>query len=248
MGTPLSPNGAVERAAWRDATRARLARARRALDADDVSRAGRRVAEALEPLLADLASASVPCGPSGSPTLASPSPRPPVVAGYAAVRGEVPVDDALARARALGLVTALPVTSGTTMRFVAFDASTPMRAGRFGIAVPDAPDAPTYAPVELDLVLVPLLGFDARLDRLGMGGGFYDRAFAHRARGAGGGGADADGRPRRPRLVGIAHAFQEVDDVRAMAWDVPLDAVATELGLVERDGSAGPAGPSGSTR
>ena len=223
MGTPSFPD---ERAAWRDATRARLGRARRALGADDVSRAGRRVAEALEPLLADTASAA-PASPEVPPRS-----RPPVVAGYAAARGEVPVDDALARARALGLVTTLPVTSGTAMRFVAFDATTPMRVGRFGIAVPDAPGASTYAPTELDLVLVPLLGFDARLDRLGMGGGFYDRAFAHRSRDAAGA---VDGPPRRPRLVGVAHAFQEVDDVRAMAWDVPLDAVATELGLVERN-------------
>lgn len=197
------------REAWRDAERARLARARSALAAEDLVAAGDRVAEALAPLFADHRGDA-----------------PPVVAGYAAVRGELPVDAALARAREAGWITALPVTAGTTMRFVGFDANTPLRPGRFGIVVPDVDatllEASTYAPVALTLVLVPLLGFDARLDRLGMGGGFYDRAFAHRA-------GDASG---RPRLVGVAHASQRLDDVRAMPWDVPLDAVVTEHGLV----------------
>ena len=228
VGTPDSPapdpSSDATRVAWRDATRERLARERRAIAADALARAGRRVADALEPLLGALFAPDAAARPSGAAP-GTASPRPPVVAGYAAVRGELPVDAALARARDLGAITALPVTSGASMRFVAFDETTPTRAGRFGIVVPDAgPDARTFAPDALDLVLVPLLGFDARLDRLGMGGGFYDRAFAHRARGAPG--------PAAPLLVGVAHAFQRVDDVRAMAWDVPLDAVATELGLV----------------
>ena len=212
----------AERAAWRDVTRARLAHRRAGLDARALVEAGRRVADALAPMLEALARGSA---------------SPPVVAGYAAVRGELEVDTALALARKLGAVTALPVTSGTAMRFVPFDADTPMRVGRFGIRVPepspDGPDARDLGPRELDLVLVPLLGFDARLDRLGMGGGFYDRAFEHRRRDAG---PDPD---PRPRLVGVAHAFQRLDDVRAMPWDVPLDAVVTERGTFEPQRPAG---------
>ena len=204
------------RAAWRDAARRRLFARRAGLDAAALAAAGARVADALGPALEAL------FAPHAART------APPVVAGYAAVRGELPVDAALARARGLGAVTALPVTSGTRMRFVAFDENTPLRAGRFGIVVPDVPEEGPASrgldPTELDLVLVPLVGFDARLDRLGMGGGFYDRAFAHRAGGA----------PGAPRLIGVGHAFQELEDVRAMPWDVPLDAVVTERGLRAR--------------
>ena len=70
----------------------------------------------------------------------------------------------------------------------------------------------------LDLILMPLVAFDAGGQRLGMGGGYYDRtlAFLHR-------------RARiKPRLVGIAHDFQRVEKLPAHAWDVRMHAVATD--------------------
>ena len=66
-----------------------------------------------------------------------------------------------------------------------------------------------------DVVLVPLVAFDETGQRLGQGGGFYDRAIA--AAGA-----------SRPLLIGVAHAFQQVRSVPVEAWDMPLDAVVTE--------------------
>ena len=72
----------------------------------------------------------------------------------------------------------------------------------------------------LDLVLVPLVGFDGAGNRLGMGGGFYDRSFAFLGQ----------RRWRRPRLVGVAFDLQRVDRLPRRAWDVPLDAVASERG------------------
>ncbi len=211
FGHAASATADGERAARRDAARTELASRRSALDTPTLTRAGLRVADALEPLLA---------GPPGA--------APRTIAGYAAVRGEVPVDRALARARALGWTTLLPVTSGTSMRFVAFDETTPLRTARFGIVVPDLPAeelaAATLEPAGLHAVLVPLLGFDARLNRLGMGGGFYDRAFARDP-------AASPGMDALPRLIGIAHAFQQLDDAHPMPWDVPLDAVVTERGV-----------------
>jgi len=74
-----------------------------------------------------------------------------------------------------------------------------------------------------DLIVVPLVGVDGRGLRLGMGGGFYDRALAFR-------------RVRKswkgPRLVGLAFDCQRVDTVFADGWDVRLDSLATESGLV----------------
>jgi 5-formyltetrahydrofolate cyclo-ligase len=71
----------------------------------------------------------------------------------------------------------------------------------------------------LDLVLLPLVGFDAQGMRLGMGGGYYDRTFAYRNRHVSW---------RRPRLVGVAYSFQQVSSIGREWHDVPLDAVVTE--------------------
>ena len=74
----------------------------------------------------------------------------------------------------------------------------------------------------LDLMLLPLVAFDAAGNRLGMGGGFYDHtlAYLHQRR-----------RWRKPTLLGAAFALQQVDHLEAGVWDVPLDGVATEHGV-----------------
>jgi 5-formyltetrahydrofolate cyclo-ligase len=77
----------------------------------------------------------------------------------------------------------------------------------------------------LDLVLVPLVGFDARGNRLGMGGGFYDRHFAFlRNRQAW----------RRPLLIGIAFDVQRVPRLSGASHDVPLWGIVTERGTYGR--------------
>lgn len=105
------------------------------------------------------------------------------------------------------------------MRFVA--AGGREQRNRLGILEPQV--ARAIGARWLDVVLVPLVGFDVHGMRLGMGGGFYDRAFAYR-------------RWRRawrgPRLVGIAYAFQQVAPILAAQHDVHLDAVVTEKGIV----------------
>lgn len=69
----------------------------------------------------------------------------------------------------------------------------------------------------LDVILLPLVAFDDIGNRLGMGGGFYDRTLARLAH-----------RPRRPALIGVAHHFQRVAQLDVADWDVPLDAVITD--------------------
>jgi 5-formyltetrahydrofolate cyclo-ligase len=75
----------------------------------------------------------------------------------------------------------------------------------------------------LDLVLLPLVGFDAHGMRLGMGGGYYDRTFSFRNRHTAW---------RGPRLVGVAYSFQQVPSITREAHDVSLDAVVTEAGVI----------------
>jgi 5-formyltetrahydrofolate cyclo-ligase len=75
----------------------------------------------------------------------------------------------------------------------------------------------------LDLVLMPLVGFDERGARLGMGGGYYDRTFAFR---------NVHSTWRGPLLVGIAYSFQQLPAVACAAHDVRMDAVVTEKGVI----------------
>jgi 5-formyltetrahydrofolate cyclo-ligase len=75
----------------------------------------------------------------------------------------------------------------------------------------------------LDLVLLPLVGFDALGARLGMGGGYYDRTFAFR---------NIHTAWRGPRLVGIAYSFQQLPAIACAVHDVRMDAVATEKGVI----------------
>ena len=106
------------------------------------------------------------------------------------------------------------------MRFVPLVGA--MRRNRLGILEPQA--AETLDARWLDLVFLPLVGFDAAGVRLGMGGGYYDRAFAFtRVRRAW----------RRPRLIGLAFALQRVAAITPAAHDVRLDAVVTEEGVIE---------------
>ena len=93
---------------------------------------------------------------------------------------------------------------------------------RFGIPEPLTGAEDVIATRRLDLVIVPLLGFDKSCQRLGMGGGYYDRSFAfvHHLKHA-----------RRPFLLGFAHESQLVDSLQTQPWDVPLDAVVTNKRL-----------------
>ena len=84
--------------------------------------------------------------------------------------------------------------------------------------------ADLLAPADLDVVLVPLLGFDRRGHRLGFGGGYYDRSFAF-----------LNGRTDvgKPVLVGVAYSTQEIATLDEQPWDVRLDYVATERELID---------------
>ncbi|MEX0730510.1 MAG: 5-formyltetrahydrofolate cyclo-ligase [Aquisalimonadaceae bacterium] len=119
----------------------------------------------------------------------------------------------------------LPVLAGRGGNHLWFRRYTPgsrLIRNRFDIPEPSAAGT-RISPRQLDLVLAPLVAFDARGHRLGMGGGFYDRTFGF-----------VHHRPawQHPRLVGVAHHFQQLDELPAEPWDVPLTAIATDRGLI----------------
>jgi 5-formyltetrahydrofolate cyclo-ligase len=109
------------------------------------------------------------------------------------------------------------------LNFLSYQPTTPLRRNRFNIPEPHAAKN-RRPPWALDLVLTPLVAFDRTGNRLGMGGGYYDRSFAYLHR---------HHHHRQPRLLGIAYAFQQVPVLPYAPWDVPLWGVATESGVVK---------------
>ncbi|MGH8137406.1 MAG: 5-formyltetrahydrofolate cyclo-ligase [Steroidobacteraceae bacterium] len=146
------------------------------------------------------------------------------IALYAALPEELDTAPLVTLARTRGCHLYLPRidrhTLGRKMRFVEMNGR--HRSNRLGIAEPEGSQA--IGARWLDVVFLPLVGFDARGVRLGTGGGYYDRAFAFR-------------RWRKawhtPLLVGLAYAFQQVGEIVPAAHDVLLDAVVSEKGITQ---------------
>ena len=105
------------------------------------------------------------------------------------------------------------------MIFIQWRAQTRFKINRYGILEPRPPFQFQRNARQLDLVITPLVAFDAQGHRLGMGGGFYDRTFAFKRRVT---------QQTLPYLVGFAYSFQQVSSLPKQLWDIPLDAVITE--------------------
>lgn len=144
------------------------------------------------------------------------------VAAYRAVRGEIPLDGLLDGERRK--VFTLPRVVDDDLEFLAWRQGQSLAPGSFGIPEPSGGDVVDLA--DHDAVLVPLTAFDGRCHRLGQGGGFYDRALASLPSGPG---------AARPAAIGVAHWFQQVDEVPLEPWDVPLDAIATDRAVIISD-------------
>ncbi len=104
------------------------------------------------------------------------------------------------------------------MQFVEYHPGDSLTANHLGILEPSLRHRKSIAPKSLDLVLVPLVAFDKKGRRLGMGKGYYDHAFAFHK-------TDPNS---KPFLLGIAYDLQKVSELPSEEWDIPLDGVATE--------------------
>ncbi len=111
----------------------------------------------------------------------------------------------------------LPILAKTsTLAFGVYENHTILKPNRYHIL---EPDTSSYFPLEqLDLVLMPLVGFDLQGHRLGMGGGYYDRTFQFLR----------DKTIRKPFLLGLAYELQKMDNIPIDSWDVGMDGVLTE--------------------
>jgi 5-formyltetrahydrofolate cyclo-ligase len=133
------------------------------------------------------------------------------VAGYQKTGSEVGADAILTAANAPDVMTALPFIGarGDAMRFKLWRSGTVLLKSPYGFLQPGE-DAPEAAP---DIILVPLLGFDRDMNRIGQGAGHYDRIFTLF--------------PNALR-IGLAWSCQEISAIPIDPWDMPLDAVLTE--------------------
>ena len=139
-----------------------------------------------------------------------------VVALYMGLEDEAPAQRLGPQLQTMGKTLALPRVLDRlgSMDFLAWQPDAHLLPGPFGTSHPEPGDGP----VTPDAIIAPLVGFDRAMNRLGQGGGYYDRAFA-----------------RFPDAlrIGLAWSAQELEAVPADPWDLPLDFILTEVELIE---------------
>ncbi|MCK5667158.1 MAG: 5-formyltetrahydrofolate cyclo-ligase [Thiotrichaceae bacterium] len=143
------------------------------------------------------------------------------IAFYHAVRGEADPSSLMDNEKQFYL----PILSSNKdqgLVFAPIDQNTQYKNNQFSIPEPMVAPEDFINAESLDLVIMPLLGFDLKGNRLGMGGGYYDRSFAFKKT-----------RVKKPVLVGFAYDFQQVDALTAESWDVGLDAIAIESQFID---------------
>ena len=140
------------------------------------------------------------------------------IAVFMAFDGEPALDGLIEDAARAGKQVYAPVITRRAMTFARLDLRARLGTNFFGILEPDP--ARRIDPRRLDLVLTPLVAFDERGTRIGVGRGYYDRCFrflhARRAW-------------HRPKLLGVAYELQHVHAIPPEPWDVPLWGAVTEV-------------------
>ena len=141
------------------------------------------------------------------------------IAAYWPFNGEPDITPLFEPWMAAGCELALPVVSGDddhTMRFHAWRLNMELTANRYGIFEPLG--APVVELAHCDLLLMPLVAYDAAGNRLGMGKGYYDRHLERLLE------------EPSPLRVGIAYSLQQLGALDANPWDVPLHGLVNERG------------------
>lgn len=184
--------------AWRKGERARLIEARMAMAQDDRLAFGRVIAGRLDEIVGEVDGRAV--------------------SAYWPFRGEPDLRDWLETVAERGGVTLLPIVTAPRMplTFRTWRRGEPLARGVWNIPVPEVG-------VERwpDIVIAPVVGFDAFCYRLGYGGGFFDRTLA--------------AHPGRPLVIGVGYDEQQIDTIRPQPHDIPMDVIVTESRVLRRD-------------
>lgn len=135
------------------------------------------------------------------------------IALYHAFQGEIDLSELWRTAPLQGKYCAFPVlTEQQSLLFLPATPASSFSKNRFGIEEPNIALSQAIPPEQFDLIFMPLVAFDSACNRLGMGGGYYDRTLA-----------DSKGKC----LIGLAYDFQRVPQLIPQPWDVPVDAIIT---------------------
>jgi 5-formyltetrahydrofolate cyclo-ligase len=191
----LDPQNWNEVRRWRKEAREQLVAVRMALSATQRRAHATSVSAALGRLLADTPAETI--------------------GFYWPFKGEFDPRPLVHDLHAAGQHLALPVVvnKAAPLIFRAWWPDAPMTEGVWNIPIPADGE-----PVQPDLLLVPMVGFDRRRYRLGYGGGFYDRTLA--------------AAPKRPVTIGIGHAACALETLYPQPHDIPMDHVVTEDGVL----------------
>ena len=143
-----------------------------------------------------------------------------------AALGEVATEMLLTKLHSMGKQLMVPVVESDGLRSVCYYPSMPLQKGEFG--QPEPVERVVADESQLDAVIVPLVAFDTKGQRLGYGKGYYDRFFNHLLK-----------QHRAPQRIGLAFLMQHVATLPAELWDQPLDMVVHEKGVLRFSGSVG---------
>lgn len=145
-----------------------------------------------------------------------------IIAAYWPMSGEIDTHALISLCWKSGKKCYLPkIKPSFQMEFYQYEQDTPLELNSMSIAEPM--NSNLISPDQLDVVLTPVVAFDASGHRLGFGLGFYDRCFAFLQ--------NENKTAIKPILIGLAHAFQEVPAIDPNPWDVPLNKIITETGI-----------------
>ena len=146
--------------------------------------------------------------------------RPATIAAFWPFDGEPNLLPTLEATDRQGMQIVLPAIrqrpSGSSLIFRQWSAATEMEKNRYGIPQPSR--SPEIQLCNIDLLLMPLVGWDESGNRLGMGAGFYDRALAPLSQ------SDV------PLRTGVAYQLQKMPGLPAEPWDIRLHMLLSETG------------------
>lgn len=116
------------------------------------------------------------------------------------------------------LLPALYPFAHNRLWFLPYNEQTLLKKNRFKIFEPADPHS-RFSLAAIDVIFMPLVAFDTHGNRLGMGGGFYDRTLST---------LKNKGDMKKPLLIGLAHELQKIETLQTNSWDITLDGVITE--------------------
>ena len=105
------------------------------------------------------------------------------------------------------------------MLFSSYSKDQKLSLNDYGIPEPEHNDEKSIQAEQFDLMFIPLVAFDSKCNRIGMGGGYYDKTLAFKKESE---------KKSKPLLIGLAYEFQKIDAIEKNAWDIPMDAIITE--------------------